>query len=535
MSDRLYPGVLLVAAAQFAPELAAQTQDDCLEGTLWEPYTEVCADVRDVREEFLPSQATQSNNKDDLVDLPVPGGMAVGTTYRELPALDSGRLHTKMFVHPDGLQQDGDLPLLYTTSTSRVHHGLEVIGIYWRNYVNFGRLGLWAWPCLPDYPCPDGKTSPGWQFLTAFSNVPCNITHDVDQGGHAQKVLYYANHTDKLDNETPPLWKSAMYLWNYCDGAWDLAWEHTYREDKVDCSIEGSGCGWWGPSLETFGDDPYPQIAELGYEDSLLFHDGEWSELRWPEAGFRDPAEWATNTPWQLFHLDPNRSYGVGNWLDTNDPPVIDGQLPMETLEDEPLAISPDALVINDPDVDPRFHIVYALTIHGGDNYSHDGLQITPDTDFAGTLNVPVTASDSAADSEAFQLQIDVIPVNDAPVITGQNPISTPERTPVTIDVQDVQIVDPDNDLADMTVFVQDGIGYQRTGNTITPNPGFVGNLQVGVFVSDGELDSEVYSVTIRVDEVVKKRRSGSGSVDFLLLAVLLLACISVHVSSRHS
>ena len=103
----------------------------------------------------------------------------------------------------------------------------------------------------------------------------------------SQKLMRYANHTDKLDDGTPPLWKSALYLWNYCDVAWDLAWEHNYREDKVDCSVEDSRCGWWGLSLETFGSDPYPQIAELGYEDSLLFHDGAWSELRWSEAGFK--------------------------------------------------------------------------------------------------------------------------------------------------------------------------------------------------------------------------------------------------------
>jgi hypothetical protein len=459
--------------------------------------------------------------------------MAVGTTYLQLPAQQSGRLHTKMFVHPDGLQQDADLPLLYTTATSRVHHGLEVIGIYWRSYVGFGRLGLWAWPCLPDYPCPDGKTSPGWQFLTAFANVPCNITHDVDQGGHAQKLLYYANHTDKLDDGSPPLWKSAMYLWNYCDAAWDLAWEHTYREAKVDCSIEGSGCGWWGPSLETFGEDPYPQIAELGYEDSLLYHDGEWSELRPPEAGFRDPAVWATNTPWQLFHLDPNRGYGVGNWIDTNDAPVITSQQPLATPEDEALTIGVNDLAIADADVDPRFHSAFDITIYGGNNYTHSGLIVTPDPNYAGTLIVPVTASDGAADSQTFDLQIEVTPVNDAPVITGQNLLQTREETPLTIWVADVLIDDPDNDMADMTIFVLDGTGYQRVDNTITPNAGFVGNLQVGVFVNDGELDSEIYAVTVTVNEVVKKRRSGGGSIDFLLLTILLFRWISIFVPAR--
>jgi len=525
VKGRLFLSALLLTAAQLSPGVAAQTQDDCLEGTLWEPYTEVCAEVRDVREQFMPSQANQALSQSELADLPVPGGMAAGTTYRELPALSNGRLHTKMFVQPDGLQPDADLPLFYTTATSHMHHGLEIIGLYWREYVGFGRLGLWAWPCLPDYPCPNGRTSPGWQFFTAFANVSCNITHGVDQGGHAQKLLYYANHTDKLDNGAPPQWKSAMYLWNYCDAAWDLAWEHIYREAKVDCSVPSSECAWWGPSLETLGSDTYPQIAELGYEDSLLYHDGEWSELGWPEAGFRDPAIYATNTPWQLFHLDPNRGYGIGNWIDTNDPPVIDAQQPLTTLEDEALTISPNFLVITDPDVDPRFHVAFEITLYGGDDYTQSGLEVMPDTNYAGTLIVPVTVNDGAADSQTFELQIDVIPVNDAPVVTGQNPLATRERTAITITIQDVAIDDPDNDMADMTIEVQDGAGYQRVNNTITPDPGIVGSLQVGVVISDGDLESEPFmlSVTVTASPPPKKKRGGGGSMDLLMLAFLLL------------
>lgn len=528
MDGRVYVSALLLTVALLAPGVAAQTQDDCLEGTLWEPYTEVCADVRDVREQFLPTQASQSITQPDLAELPIPGGMAAGTTYRELPALSSGRLHTKMFVQPDGLQQDADLPTLYTTATSRVHHGLEVVGIYRRDIVDAGRLGLFAWPCLPDYPCPDGDTGPGWQWFTDFADLSCNITHEVDQGGHAQKLMHYANHTDKLDNGTPPQWKSAVHLWNYCDAAWDLAWEHTYREDKADCSIQGSGCGWWGPALETFGADPYPQIAELGYEDSLLYHDGEWSELRWPEAGFRDPEIWATTAPWLLFHHDPNRAYGTGNFINTNDVPIITDQQPITTLEDEPLTISSDDLVIADADVDPRFHVAFEITLYGGEDYIHSGLQVTPDSDFSGLLRVPVTASDGAAESPTYELQIDVIPVNDAPVITGQNLLATQEATPITITLQDLNIDDPDNDLADMTLSVQDGAGYQRVDNTITPNQGVIGDLQVGVQVSDGDLDSEIYvlTATVRANaEPPKKKKSGGGSTGPLLLALLLVGC----------
>jgi len=488
--------LVLIPALALSPfRLVAQTQDQCLAGTLWEPYEEVCANVRDLRHEFMPPttqsvSAQQSPRTEEEADgLPVPGGLAVGITYaaNQLVALNSGRLHTKMFVHPDGLKADGALPApLYTTATSRVHHGLEILISYAPTNVAGGRLWLFAWP-IADNP---------WQWFRELSSLTCNITHGVDQGGHAQKLLYYANHTDKLDEGDPPQWKSAMYLWNYCEEAWDLTWEYIYREDKVDCSVAGSGCAWWGPGIETFGEIPYPQIAELGYEDSLLYHDGVWSELRPPEADFRYVRPWA---PYQLFHLDQNRGFGAGNFLDENDPPEIAGQDLLETLEDESITIDEGLLVINDPDVDPRFHVSNELTLFDGEHYVHSDLVVIPEANYHGQLTVPVTASDSAADSEIFNLLIEVIGVNDAPAISGQTELSTVERTPITIELGNLVIDDPDTDAAGMTVEVLDGDGYQRDGNTITPEAGLVGELRVMVTVNDGELDSLPTQLLVQV------------------------------------
>jgi hypothetical protein len=168
--------------------------------------------------------------------------MAAGIEYPsgQLVAMDSGRLHTRMFVYPDGLERSDELPAwLYTTATSRVDDGLELLAMY-SETLAAGYLGLYSWTCLPDYPCPNGDTARDWQWSRALTELSCNISQVVDQGGHAQKQLYYANHSDRLDNGTPPLWRSAAYLWNYCDAAWDLAWEHIYRGEKLDCSIPGA-------------------------------------------------------------------------------------------------------------------------------------------------------------------------------------------------------------------------------------------------------------------------------------------------------
>ncbi len=594
---------------------ALEAQAACPAGTLWEPYSEVCAGVRDVRSEFStavePAAAAHS-------DAPIPGSMSTGTAYApgQLVTLESGRLHTRMFVYPGGLERAAPLPAwLYTTATARIDNGLEVLAMYTEDQ-DEGYLGLFAWPCLPEFPCPDGARAPSWQWSRPLPELACNITQIVDQGGHAQKQLYYANHTDRMDDQSPPLWKSAVYLWNYCNEAWDLAWEHAYREDKEDCSVPGTTCAWWGPSIETFGDAEYPQIGELGYEGSLLYHDGEWSRLLPPEAEFRDPAipDWGTLTPWQLFHLEPNRSYGVGNWLNENDAPVIEDQAALRTEVGEPLALDTSALTIADADVDPAYHVAYGLTVYGGDHYTYSDGELTPEAGFSGTLVVPVSVSDGAADSptfellvavgrpddapviqgqvplqteeeqsieirlddlivdypgsdpatlvpvvhggpfytctgtqvtpaadfsgdlivpvtvtdgvmesDVFQLTITVTPVNDAPVIAGQRPVETFERTPVEINTGSLLLSDPDNDAWQLSVRVLDGAGYQRAGNTVTPEPGVVGLLVVHVVATDGELDSEVFELAVQViaDDVPPEIiLSGSPAVSVQLGAV---------------
>ena len=73
---------------------------------------------------------------------------------------------------------------------------------------------------------------------------------------------------------------------------------------------------------------------------------------------------------------------------------------------------------VNDPDDEyPRD---FSLTINPGPNYSINGLTITPVQNFAGVLSIPVVVNDGRNDSQPFNLQITVSPVNDAPIITGQ-------------------------------------------------------------------------------------------------------------------
>jgi len=86
---------------------------------------------------------------------------------------------------------------------------------------------------------------------------------------------------------------------------------------------------------------------------------------------------------------------------------------------------------------------------------------------------------------------ITINPTNDAPVITGQDPLSTPENQSLTIVMDDLTINDPDNGPGEMALSLQSGENYTVSGNTIIPDGGFNGSLTVPVYVNDGIANSK--------------------------------------------
>jgi VCBS repeat-containing protein len=181
-----------------------------------------------------------------------------------------------------------------------------------------------------------------------------------------------------------------------------------------------------------------------------------------------------------------------------NDPPHIITQGPVITAEDTPVTIALADLVVTDPD--NAYPADFSLTVGNGANYTHIGNTITPAVNFNGTLTVPVTVNDGAADSNSFDLQVTVTPVNDAPVITGQNPISMQENDSRAIVFGDLAVSDPDNSYPDdFSLAVRDGANYTHAGNTISPTAGFAGTLSVPVTVNDGQADSNIYTLTVTV------------------------------------
>ncbi|MEN8246635.1 MAG: tandem-95 repeat protein, partial [Thermodesulfobacteriota bacterium] len=185
-----------------------------------------------------------------------------------------------------------------------------------------------------------------------------------------------------------------------------------------------------------------------------------------------------------------------------NDAPVITGQAGvLNTPEDTPLAITLSDLVVTDPD--NSYPGDFTLSVQVGNNYTRSGNTITPKNNFIGDLTVPVIINDGMSDSNTFDLTVTVTGINDAPVITDQVSLTTPEETALTITLNDLLVTDPDNTYpGDFTLSVQDGTNYTQTGNTITPVVDFNGTLTVPVTVDDGEVVnslSNTFNLTIGV------------------------------------
>jgi len=306
----------------------------CPNDTRLGPRHDACFPVRDARGVRSDATARRLPNLGELrrqrrsrrrlepIGAPVPGGIGIGTTYLsgQLTALSEAELEITVFVQPDGIEPTNqNLEWLFSTATNRSDRGVEVVA--WYHFDGPGALGIFDWSCSAAWPCAGGKTTPSWIWSYLLSSLPDNLFQVFDDGGHLQTALRYVNRTQRLDTATPPLWRNSVLLWNERNQGWDLHYEHTYRAEQRDCSA-GNACGWWGPILEDFRVDvsqPYPEIRELGFQDTQLLHDGALSQLGPDETSFLPPI-----TPWILAHHEPNAAYGAGNVFG-DDPACDDG------------------------------------------------------------------------------------------------------------------------------------------------------------------------------------------------------------------
>ncbi|MGC3945015.1 MAG: Ig-like domain-containing protein [Chryseolinea sp.] len=179
--------------------------------------------------------------------------------------------------------------------------------------------------------------------------------------------------------------------------------------------------------------------------------------------------------------------------------PLILGQDPLSTDENVPLNIPFSALRVID--LDDTYPNGFTMIIDPGSNYTAVGQDVTPARNYHGRLNVPVRVSDGKDESNTFTLVVTVRDVpNVKPIITGSQPLTTTRGTPITLKLEDFTVTDPDNIYPDDFTFrILTGPNYTRSGATVTPDAGFTGTLNVRVRVSDGEDESDDFTVPVTV------------------------------------
>ena len=186
-----------------------------------------------------------------------------------------------------------------------------------------------------------------------------------------------------------------------------------------------------------------------------------------------------------------------------NDAPVIvDAQHTISLREDTPRKIDFADLNVFDPD--SAYPQDFTLTVQDGDNYSISQQTLTPNSNFNGTLSVPVIVSDGALASNVFMLQIQVEAVNDAPVIADtQDTISLSEDSQWQIHLADLSVSDSDSAYPqDFTLTILAGDNYSIKQQTLIPDTDYNGALSVLVVVNDGELDSNIFTFTVQIEAV---------------------------------
>jgi hypothetical protein len=193
-----------------------------------------------------------------------------------------------------------------------------------------------------------------------------------------------------------------------------------------------------------------------------------------------------------------------------NDIPVITASEGLSTPEETGKVITLSDLTVTDPD--NSFPDDFTLTIGTGDNFTLDGATITPDTDFNGTLTIPVSVRDGIDESETYNLTMEVTPVNDVPVLSTTNDFSTQKGEALELLLTDFIIEDPDNSTPeDFTLLIGNGTNYTVSINQVIPEGEFVGILTVPVRVNDGIDDSNTIQISIEVNLVTGLQEDRDG------------------------
>ncbi len=128
--------------------------------------------------------------------------------------------------------------------------------------------------------------------------------------------------------------------------------------------------------------------------------------------------------------------------------------------------------------------------------------------DWCGSETLTFKAEDSGnggtPEFDTDEVTIYSIAVNDTPVIRDREPFYVNEDSQITITLDSLEVIDPDNIYPDdFTLHIQPGSNYTIISNyTVRPNANYHGSLTVPMYVDDGQDNSATKNMTVIVNSV---------------------------------
>ncbi|WP_447472538.1 tandem-95 repeat protein [Vibrio harveyi] len=194
--------------------------------------------------------------------------------------------------------------------------------------------------------------------------------------------------------------------------------------------------------------------------------------------------------------------------LEVNDPPIA-GATSYSVNEDEVITISSEQLLANASDVEGEVAID-SVSYSGSDGIFTDNgdgtFSFAPNANFDGDVSLDVVVVDEDGATAATNANIDVLPINDAPV-SGNLAYSVDEDNSITLSQEQLlaQASDLEGDALTASNLVVDGDATVTANDdgsfTITPDANFNGDIDITFDISDGS-DTLVATADLTVNPV---------------------------------
>lgn len=203
------------------------------------------------------------------------------------------------------------------------------------------------------------------------------------------------------------------------------------------------------------------------------------------------------------------------NLAPVNDIPLLGENQSLETDEDSQLSFNLNTATDVDGDI-LNYRIISPIPAHSGtitgcgDSTTSTTCTFTPAENFNGVINFTYTVNDGQVDAVGVaQVDINVIAVNDAPVVGADQIFATSEDTPLNFRLSDASDIegDPLNYIVVLSPMNGQltgcGQGDDSQNCTFIPDRDFHGSVNFTYKVNDGQDDSQsVAKVTINIAPV---------------------------------